>query len=1227
MRMNPFPSLLHNRLRFLFPMLMVMGFSTKAQQFSITAGSIITCAGVLEDSGGPAAQYGNNENFTAVICPDNPGDGISLSWAVFNLSQAGPNNTWDRIRIWDGDNTGATFLGEYTGTGLQGLIVSATTFNPTGCLTVQFISNNTGTGDFAAAITCFTPCERPTAVAVMSEPSPALICVGEVVNFDGTGSYAAGTFTIVNYEWVFDDGTTATGPTASHSFSVPGEYIVQLNLIDDNDCVNSNVVDLQILVSTTPIFNGTIESVETCLGATVDLTAVVTPVTWTGIPEANFGDGVYLPDDVGTPFTSEISYTQFDPGQLLTNANDLQSICVSMEHSFVGDLVLSVTCPNGQVIIMHQQGGGGTYIGGANDGDGNLNPVPGTCWDYCWAPNATLGTFANCAAFGPTPNVMNGGTPPNNALIPGTYSTVQPWSNLQGCPLNGTWTFTSLDLWGADNGFLCSWSLNFNPAIIPDVTQFTPDLGTSTLDSAYWSGPFLTLDPTNPLIGQAQPTGAGTYNYSFFVTDNFGCTYDTTITVTIAPQMEIDAGPDIVLCNDPEPMAGVVVANGPPTNCVWQLQLNETFGDTWNGGATLAVIIDGVQTNYAITTGGTLQQIIPLNVSTGQTITLQYTAGTIWNNENSFRLTNDMGVIVYQSPQGPPSGVAWSGVIVCGGGTSPIAWAWTPAAGLVDASDPLTDVFVTQPTWYYLSAYPVGSPECAVTDSVLVSPDPSIDAGQNNVMTICASDPTFQMTDSLNGSPDADGVWTTSGGAVVGNSFNPTVGVTDVYTYTVTSAAGCVATAQLDITVIPADDPTCCGVATCGPDAYSCDLTIGLSVTPGNTGVGQWSGPPGAVFADMFATQTTVTVQPGMGGTHWFYWIEDDGAFCYLVDSMQMTLTDTILIDFDVTDATCFTFCDGLATATVTGGNAVGPLEFDWSTGTHGFGITSISALCAGDYTLQVTDDNGCVGFNTFTVNQPILLEIDSLASQPVTCSGDCDGQVEIYDAEAVDYSFDDGATWGAPSVLADACESIYTVRIMDAAGCQGVGSIEVTGPPPVVADFIWNPIPADVNDPRIWFGNTSTGAQTYWWDIAGLMTSTEEAPFFRFSEREPGQYEVCMAAFNYNLCADTICKIVTIDDVLFVYVPNSFTPDGDNLNETWGMSINIDVITKFELRVFDRWGQVVFESEEPREWWTGAANNSGSILKSDVYVYRITYEIKNSETRKEMMGHVTLIK
>ncbi|MBK6830576.1 MAG: gliding motility-associated C-terminal domain-containing protein [Flavobacteriales bacterium] len=1198
----------------------LVGIHAHGQEFNISGGSATSCQGVIQDSGGPSGDYSDNENFTFTICPDQPGNVIYLTWFVFNLSTAGNND--DNLTIYDGDNTSALSLGSYTGNGLQNLIVSGTVFNTTGCLTLVFQSNGTGVGNFSAGFQCTVPCQNPTAVATMPEAVPALICQNEPVTFDGSGSTSpAGN--IVQYLWDFDDGTmdSTSGPNVTHAFADAGEHIVQLYVTDDNDCGNLNLVDLQILVSTTPSFLGTMESVETCLGATVDLTAVVNPVTWTGIPDANFGDGVFLPDDVGQPFSSSLTFTQFNPGQTITNTSNILSICVDMEHTFMGDLVLQVICPNGQTMIFHQQGGGGTYIGSPNDFDSNQAPVFGECWHYCWSPTATNGTWVDN-----TGNTTTAGTPPNGSINPGTYEPVQPFDNLIGCPLNGEWTYQSTDLWGADNGFICAWEINFDPSIVPDVTTFTPILGTTTPDSAWWAGPDVVLDPGNPLIAQATPTGPGNYAYQFFVTDNFGCQYDTTVYVDIAPQTEIDAGPDIILCNDPEPMAGVITANGPPTNCVWNLVLEETFGDSWNGGASLAVTIDGVTTNYSVPAGQN-QVIIALNVTTGSSLSLNYTAGSIWNNENSFYLNNDLGITVYQSPQGPPSGVAWQNVVVCGGGTSPIAWEWSPTTGLDDPTDPLTNVYTTSPTWYYLSAYPVGSPECAVTDSVLVSPDPSIDAGLDYVMVICASDPPFLMTDSLGGTPDAGGVWTGTNANVVANAFDPISGVSDVYTYTVTSAAGCVATAQLDITIIPADDPTCCGIADAGQPAISCDLTNTLSATPGNTGVGQWSGPAGSVFGNANDPLTTVTVQPGMGGTHMFYWIEDDGAFCYLIDSVQMTFTDTILVSFTSTDAICYTYCDGTAQATLTGGNAANGFDFDWSNGTHGVGINQIQALCAGTYSVTVTDDNGCIGTNEVVISEPVLLEIDSLATQPVTCSGDCDGQVEIYDLQAVDYSYDDGATWSVSNLLPDACEAIYPVRIHDAAGCIGTGSIEVTGPPPVVADFTWNPIPANVNDPRIWFANTTTGAQTYWWDIAGLTTSTEMNPYFRFSEKEPGEYEVCLAAFNFNNCADTICKTVIIDDVLFTYVPNSFTPDGDDLNELWGMSTNIDAITSFEMRVFDRWGQVIFESEDPYEFWNGAANNSGDILKSDVYVYRIAFEIRETEVRKELMGHVTLIK
>ncbi len=1074
-----------------------------AQNFSITDGSVTTCSGILLDSGGMGGSgYSNNESHTVVVCPDTPGDVISLMWVTFNLNTTGPNPI-DRIRLYDGNSTSETFLGEYTGTDLQNLVTQASTFNTTGCLTVVFNSNANGTGIFAASITCETPCDRPTAVGSMSEGLvPALICVGEEVTFDGTASYAEDGFVITNYTWDFADGNTADTPVATHSWDAPGEYVVQLYVLDNNDCANNNLLDLQVLVSTTPDFSGLMVAEEVCLGATVELSAEngVQPVTWTGAPENNFGPPVYLPDDLGQPFITEITFTQFAPGQTLTNINDLLSVCVDMEHSFMGDFVVSLTCPTGQSVIFHQQGGGGTDLGISGPGS-----TLGTCWNYCWSPTATNGTW-----------VANSG---GGSLPAGTYESLQPMSQLEGCALNGTWTFTVVDLWAADDGWICGWELNVDPSIIPDVTEFTPVLGLNHPDSAGWDGPYLTPGP-NQLVAYSTPPAPGTYDHTFSVTDNFGCTYDTTLTFTVLEPMEVEAGPDIILCSDPEPMAGQLLFSPTP------------------------------------------------------------------------------GAPVYE---------------------------WSPPEGLTNPGSPTSPVFTTTPTWYYLSVYPPGFPECAVTDSVLVSPDPSISAGNDTTLAICENEPAISLLSALGGMPDAGGVWTFNG-AVVPDLFDPMMDPEGVYTYTVTSAANCVASAELTVQITPITDPTCCGIADAGPDSYSCDLTNTLNATPGNTGVGQWSGPAGAVYGNIYSPQTSVTMPAGSGGTHTFFWIEDDGAFCYLIDSVQKTFTDTILIDITHTDAICYSYCNGSAQATVSGGNVVGDHIYAWSSGV-GNSTPAVTDLCAGTHSLTVTDDNGCSSTATVTILEPVLLEIDSTSYIPVTCSGICDGVMMIYDEEAVDHSFNNGAIWSPSPTLSQVCEGTHHVKIRDANGCIGEGSITVTGPPPVVADFEWGPQNANVDAPIVQFHNTSLNANTYQWDIAGLHATTSQDLVFTFSDRDPADYTVCLAAFNLNMCSDTICKVVDIEDVLLVYVPTGFTPNGDGLNDVFKMSTNLDVVTNYVMMIFDRWGQVIFRSTDPNEGWDGSLDNSGDVLSTDVFVYRILYDIKGTDTRKEMMGTVSILK
>lgn len=547
--------------------ILCFGIQQSTAQITIIDGFASACSGTLYDSGGEAGTgYGPGETWELVLCAETPGAAIRLDWVNFTLG-AGAS-----IEVFDGfDDTAYSFGALNSGTG--GITIQSSydnvIANGQGCLFLRFISGS-GSGTFSANLSCFIPCAAPTAAATFGGPNPLLVCQGEAITFNGSASTAVAPFEIIEYRWDFADGTEDTsGPVVSHAFDEPGEYIVQLYVTDNNSCTNENLVDLQVFVSTTPLFGGSVITPLTiCEGEQVSVTAVPQAVTWSALPEANLGGGVILPDGSGVTYTSQLTYTTFAPGATLLNASDLQSICVSMEHSYMGDLIISITCPSGQTMTMHQQGGGGTYIGGANDTDTGSDPVIGECWDYCWSPTATLATWSESAAFGTSPNVMQGGNPSNNALIPGTYSTVEPWSNLTGCDLNGTWTFSIRDMLLADNGFLCDWGLNFNPTLFPSLTQFTPVLGVNSPDSAGWVGNGFVQTPGNLLTGVATPVGVGNFDYVFSVTDNFGCTYDTTITILVNPGIPspLNIIGDNEICED-----AVSVLSAPPgfTGYTW----------------------------------------------------------------------------------------------------------------------------------------------------------------------------------------------------------------------------------------------------------------------------------------------------------------------------------------------------------------------------------------------------------------------------------------------------------------------------------------------------------------------------------------------------------------------------------------------------------------------------------------------------------------------------------
>lgn len=119
------------------------------------------------------------------------------------------------------------------------------------------------------------------------------------------------------------------------------------------------------------------------------------------------------------------------------------------------------------------------------------------------------------------------------------------------------------------------------------------------------------------------------------------------------------------------------------------------------------------------------------------------------------------------------------------------------------------------------------------------------------------------------------------------------------------------------------------------------------------------------------------------------------------------------------------------------------------------------------------------------------------------------------------------------------------------------------------------------------------------------------------------GVYQVYLVAINDKGCMDTVMHLVEITPDYALYIPNVFTPDGNGLNDTFqpkGVGIDED---DYKMYIFDRWGEIIFTSDEFRKGWDGTVKGSTKLAEQGVYVYRIL--VKDlSGTVHEYIGHVT---
>ncbi|WP_274473719.1 PKD domain-containing protein, partial [Mangrovimonas aestuarii] len=512
-----------------------------AQDLVMQNGTFTTCSGIFYDSGGEFANYGNGETLVITICPEEAGQRTQLDFTAFNTQLNA-----DLMTIYDGDSTAANPFGTFSGSGANSPgFASATPNNPTGCLTIEFVSDSAASGlGWEATISCFTPCQTIVSQIDSAVPAPDAegiirVCPNEDITLTGSGQFSVdGTGS--SYEWNLGEGTTVPGQTVTFSYDTPGVYVVNLNITDTNPlgCTNTNLINQIVQVATEPDFTGTQAANEIlCFGETTTIDGIVEPTPYINECTPPVSGVTFLPDGNGATYQTCITVDCYNSNQTLDDIAQLLEICVNMEHSYLGDLDINIISPNGQTAVLKAYpGGGGTYLGGAND-DGSLTPGVGA--DYCFSMSGST-----ILESGPT---LIAGSPPGNSIIPGTYLPEGSFNTLLGSPLNGDWCIEIIDNLGIDNGYVFSWGMEFDPNIQPPNLSFTPEIVGEAWDPdptiVNTSGNTITVAPDTP----------GVYCYTYRVQDDFGCEYTEEVCVEMLPEIVVDTPEDLYVCDPSGP--------------------------------------------------------------------------------------------------------------------------------------------------------------------------------------------------------------------------------------------------------------------------------------------------------------------------------------------------------------------------------------------------------------------------------------------------------------------------------------------------------------------------------------------------------------------------------------------------------------------------------------------------------------------------------------------------
>lgn len=397
-----------------------------------------------------------------------------------------------------------------------------------------------------------------------------------------------------------------------------------------------------------------------------------------------------------------------------------------------------------------------------------------------------------------------------------------------------------------------------------------------------------------------------------------------------------------------------------------------------------------------------------------------------------------------------------------------------------------------------------------------------------------------------------------------------------------------------------------------------------------------WTFDMNGTFETFTERSPTVTFPEG-NGTYEGTLILNPGTTCGDTANIFVNIFPEITAEFDFEYDTCVAGPVIFTDQSFSGSGQI--TSYQWNFG-DGEGSTfqnpSHTYRIPGDIpaTLTVQDINNCETSHTEIISYfpvPSLIVI-----RPSEFLGCAPGEIffdnlsfPIDDTYDIVWNFGDGGTSSAISPFYTYNDpGIFTVSIdiTSPIGCETdtIFNELIQIEPSPTAGFTFSPDQPSNLLPEVTFTDQSQGAINWLWTFDSLGTSTLRNPSFIF--QDTGRHEVTQVVIHESGCTDTFVQLIDVIPEVRYHLPNAFSPNNDGSNDEFRGKGRIDGATDFKFSIWNRWGELLFETSDPEAAWNGRKDNTGKLSPNGVYVCIVTFNGPRGEPF-EFKGFATLIR